>query len=218
MTAPDFRALCEELLAAADEYAGMNPYMRLDNAMKAARAALAKPAPTPEPAPALVPVPVSERLPGEGDLDANGRCWVYQNGNSTTHWLPASAIAAHDIPLPQPAPPDEGLVDRVETLEAKYETQRLATLEWGKDVDKLMRWSDDHLKRIMALEAAQQQPHQDKLDRLIELDRDDELEAPPAGGLKEEALTALTRYTIGETILTSDSVDIIRRALEALPE
>ena len=37
----DFRALCAELLAAADEYAGMNPYMRLDNAMKTARAALA---------------------------------------------------------------------------------------------------------------------------------------------------------------------------------
>jgi hypothetical protein len=41
----DFRALCAELLAAADEYAGMNPYMRLDNAMKTARAALAAPEP-----------------------------------------------------------------------------------------------------------------------------------------------------------------------------
>jgi len=49
MTTPDFRALCEELLAAADEYAGMNPYMKLDNAMKAARTALA--ATTPEAAP-----------------------------------------------------------------------------------------------------------------------------------------------------------------------
>jgi hypothetical protein len=47
-------------------------------------------------APAVVPVAVSERLPESGDLDANGRCWVYQNGNSTTHWLSASAI-----PLPQ---------------------------------------------------------------------------------------------------------------------
>ena len=47
---------------------------------------------------------------------------------------------------------------RVEALEAKYETQRLATLEWGKDVDKLMSWSDQHLQRIMKLEAAQQQP------------------------------------------------------------
>lgn len=41
----DFRALCAELLAATDEYTGMNPYMRLDTAMKAARAALAQPEP-----------------------------------------------------------------------------------------------------------------------------------------------------------------------------
>jgi hypothetical protein len=63
-------------------------------------------------------------------------------------------------------------MEQVDVLEKKYETQRLATLEWGKDVDKLMRWIDDHLKRIMALE----QPRQDKLDRLIEQDRkaDDE--------------------------------------------
>jgi hypothetical protein len=45
------------------------------------------------------------------------------------------------------------LRDRVETLEGKYETLRLATVEWGKDVDKLKRWSDQHLQRIMALEA-----------------------------------------------------------------
>lgn len=41
---------------------------------------------------------------------------------------------------------------RVEALEARYETQRLATLEWGKDVDKVKRWSDQHLQRIMKLE------------------------------------------------------------------
>jgi hypothetical protein len=35
--------------------------------------------------------------------------------------------------------------------------------------------------------------------------------------LKEQALTALTRYTTGETILTNESVDTIRRALEQLP-
>ena len=45
---------------------------------------------------------------------------------------------------------------RVEALEAKYETQRLATLEWGKDVDKVKRWSDQHLRRIQALEANSQ--------------------------------------------------------------
>ena len=48
------------------------------------------------------------------------------------------------------------LVARVEALENRYETQRLATLEWGKDVDNHGRWIDDHLKRIMALETAQQ--------------------------------------------------------------
>ncbi len=41
---------------------------------------------------------------------------------------------------------------------------------------------------------------------------------PKPPSLKEQALTALTRYTTGETILTNDSVDTIRRALEALPE
>jgi hypothetical protein len=44
------------------------------------------------------------------------------------------------------------LLERVEALEKKHETQRLATLEWGEDVNRLMRWIDDHLKRIMALE------------------------------------------------------------------
>ena len=44
---------------------------------------------------------------------------------------------------------------RVEALEAKYETQRLATLEWGADVDKVKRWSDQHLQRIEALEGNQ---------------------------------------------------------------
>jgi hypothetical protein len=36
--------------------------------------------------------------------------------------------------------------------------------------------------------------------------------------LKEEALTALTRYATGKTILTNNSVDIIRRALEQLDD
>jgi|GEM_PF-1873890 len=87
------------------------------------------------------------------------------------------------------------LLERVEALEQKYETQKLATLEWGKDVDKLMRWIDDHLKRIMALEAAQQ-PHQDKLDRLIVLDADaptPEAAPPdaPAGGLMERVVKVI---------------------------
>jgi hypothetical protein len=39
---------------------------------------------------------------------------------------------------------------------------------------------------------------------------------PKPPSLKEQALTALTRYTTGETILTNESVDTIRRALEQL--
>jgi len=83
----------------------------------------------------------------------------------------------------------------VEALEAKYETMRLATLEWGKDVENLQRWSDQHLLRIERLETGATCPHivssdegtsycdlarqtQDKLDRLIAQDRDD-ITPPP---------------------------------------
>ena len=65
------------------------------------------------PAPVVVPVAKAERLPGEGDCDAEGRCWVYMPRRATptpnwtllwkghlqpyhSHWLPA-----HAIPLPQ---------------------------------------------------------------------------------------------------------------------
>jgi hypothetical protein len=41
---------------------------------------------------------------------------------------------------------------------------------------------------------------------------------PKAPSLKEQALAVLTQYMTGETILTKDSVDTIRRALEQLPE
>jgi hypothetical protein len=41
---------------------------------------------------------------------------------------------------------------------------------------------------------------------------------PKPPSLKEQALAALGRYMTGETILTKDSLDTIRRALEALPE
>ena len=84
---------------------------------------------------------------------------------------------------------------RVAALEAKYETMRLATLEWGKDVESLQRWSDQHLLRIERLETGATCPHivssdegtsycdlslqtQDKLDRLIAQDRDD-ITPPP---------------------------------------
>jgi hypothetical protein len=41
---------------------------------------------------------------------------------------------------------------------------------------------------------------------------------PKPPSLKEQALTALTRYMTGKTILTNESVDTIRRALEQLDD
>ena len=40
----------------------------------------------------------------------------------------------------------------------------------------------------------------------------------PEPSLKEQALAVLTQYMTGETILTKDSVDTIRRALDALDD
>ena len=45
------------------------------------------------------------------------------------------------------------LCARVEALEGKYETQRLATLEWGKDVDTQSRLIDRLWTRVEQLEA-----------------------------------------------------------------
>jgi len=41
---------------------------------------------------------------------------------------------------------------------------------------------------------------------------------PKPPSLKEQALAVLTQYMTGKTILTKDSVDTIRRALEALDD
>ena len=43
---------------------------------------------------------------------------------------------------------------RVETLESMYETQRLATLEWGKDVDTYKELIDKLFRRVWELEIA----------------------------------------------------------------
>ena len=39
--------------------------------------------------PAIEPVPVSERLPGEGDCDAEGRCWwwIVDQPGELPHWI-----------------------------------------------------------------------------------------------------------------------------------
>jgi len=96
------------------------------------------------------------------------------------------------------------ILERLEALEKKYETQRLATLEWGKDVDKLMRWIDDHLKRIMALE----QPRQDKLDRLIEQDSEDDDEPQTLHTIALRMVDTLEQLRVLPEIL-----DTLRRAI-----
>ena len=58
--------------------------------------------------PAVKPVPVSERMPGEGDCDSEGRCWLTsvdvepgwvtdnpEQCTNWTHWLPY-----HSLPVP----------------------------------------------------------------------------------------------------------------------
>jgi len=66
----------------------------------------------------------------------------------------------------------KALEARIVEAERKYETLRLAALDWGNGIDTHSRLIDKLWQRVEALEAAQQ-PHQDKLDRLIALDADD---------------------------------------------
>lgn len=48
------------------------------------------------------------------------------------------------------------LSSRVDGLATKYETQRLATLEWGQVMARHEQWINDHLNRATALEAEHQ--------------------------------------------------------------
>jgi hypothetical protein len=86
----------------------------------------------------------------------------------------------------------EALVDRVEALEAPDETQRQATLEWGKDVDNHSRWIDDHLKRIMALEAGQKTKPSPAVDRVRDLR--DQIRSGPECSLVERVARRLARF------------------------
>ena len=108
----DFRALCEELLEAANTLLGQGespakPGERLiltvhlenlEDCANRARAALAEQPVAP------TPIPVAERLPGPEDCDAGGQCWwwdtaaeswilsLYASWTDYTHWLPANAL------------------------------------------------------------------------------------------------------------------------------
>ena len=113
------------------------------------------------------PIPIPERLPGEGDCDAEGRFWLLHvdkigllewhfldrypyldsyNYYGYTHWLPA-----HAIPLPpatQPAPsaaPAGGLVERVAHV---ISDDPLLLSLWEDDARAAIRevaaWMSDH--------------------------------------------------------------------------
>ena len=113
---------------------------------------------------------------------------------------------------------------RIETLESWYETQRQATLAWGKDVDNHSRWIDDHLKRIMALEAGQKTPPSPAVDR--ERDLQDQIRSGPECALVERVCVeagihnpadarAAIREVAAALIDWHDSDEVVRTAWEA---
>ncbi len=60
------------------------------------------------------------------------------------------------------------------------------------------------LERVEALEAAQQQPHQDKLDRLIALDRDDDKPTPEAAPfVTDEELSNVYNNAPGDSCISA---------------
>jgi hypothetical protein len=90
---------------------------------------------------------------------------------------------------------------RIETLEARNETQRQATLAWSKDLDNHGRWIDDHLKRIMALEAGQKTPPSPAVDRVRDLQDQ----------IRDGSLTLAEALDLG-VVPASDVQDAMRRA------
>jgi hypothetical protein len=83
--------------------------------------------------------------------------------------------------------------------------QHIATraAAWGADVELKACCAWLHWQNLAT--------HQDLIPSLRAARR------PKPPSLKEQALMALERYMTGETILTKDSLDTIRRALEELP-
>ena len=98
------------------------------------------------------------------------------------------------------------LRDRLTALERMYETQRLATLEWGKDADKLKRWIDLHLHRIEALEAA--------ANRQAILDSS----PAPAGGLLERVANGISQVNAGPGVSPDVREVQARAAIRAVAE
>jgi hypothetical protein len=108
---------------------------------------------------------------------------------------------------------------RVEALEAQYETQRQATLAWGKDVDNHGRWIDDHLKRIMALEARPLMPMLTitaaPADSLVERVAKAINPSPDRDDLWYDEARAAIREVAAALIDWHDSDQVVRTAWEA---
>ena len=134
----DYKALCAELLAGADEYTGMNPYMRLDNAMKAARTALAAEQVSPDAGKVADPVIPCEYA---GYLAA-----AYRNGFHAghKHALTCAALAPQPEPLPSNYIDSEHTGQDLELLEIFY----AACQAEGGTADEI------HLRGIRAVLAA----------------------------------------------------------------
>jgi hypothetical protein len=92
-----------------------------------------------------------------GEQDEATLQWLakYLRANAPPRQHTAMTDQHYDL---MPAMNDQ-LRTRVEAMEARYETQRQATLEWGKDV----------LRRIMALEAGQKPKPSPAVDRVRDL-------------------------------------------------
>jgi hypothetical protein len=121
---------------------------------------------------------------------------------------------------------------RVETLERRCEVQLMQlsdlqdrhhrlTLKVGHLEHDLVRDEDDEpqqhcLEAMDPPEANSQPTPNDRQIRSSLVERVARRPKPPS--LKEQALAALTQYMTGKTILTKDSVEIVRRALEPLDD
>ena len=106
------------------------------------------------------------------------------------------------------------LVDRVEELEGRYETQRQATLAWGKDLDNHGRWIDDHLKRIMALESTTPAPADSLVERVARAIRAERAFFDKPADWADEARAAI-REVAAALIDWHDSDQVVRTAWEA---
>ena len=86
---------------------------------------------------------------------------------------------------------------------------------WVKIAIQAARWGAEQ-----ELEACKQYMHDQDwfMSPTLRMSQLHNARRPKPLSLKEQALAALTQYMTGETILTKDSVDTIRRALEALDD